>query len=264
MRVRYYNKTINHKFYKFNGNADVYSYIELIPNNEINNYKYCETCDICYKKSYFNSHKTRKFHKTKQNIIDDEKLKQSTESSLSTTIDIYMNIGLKNNDINIGTIICDYLKDTCCDCKEETSNPTILFGETLFGEPLFGETYEMNICQHCRSKYKTCCAYGCYRIGTSRHFDQCKTCKEFGCNDHIKNVGNIAKSYKKEICINCSHNEVDTIFKKKISKNDEIKSLKEQIKKQRDVMKYRVKKLRKNRKEINDLREELARINGKV
>lgn len=242
MSANYRDTSVDHKLYTFYGNARHYNRIGLIPRNQQVDFKYCETCNICYKKSYFNGHKKNKFHKEKQNVLDDARDKRLTEYSLSHTINHCLHIQLKNNDLNIGDIICDYLKAICNDCKDITSNPD---GYSVNGEPI-------NVCQHCRSKYKSCCHGPCKFIGTIKTFNHCENCKILGCKEHMKQIG---KKYK---CINCAHDEVDKLFVKEVTQNEEIKKMRGQIKSQREHMSYRAKKITEKSKEIKELKRILA------
>ena len=157
MYTLYNTPNVKHIYYKFPKNATKKDNqtIVFIPEDKLNDYKFCETCDICYKKKTFNSHKKQKFHCEKQVIIDNKMRKGLTENNLYKTIDNLLDQQLKNNDINIADIICDHLKDTCNVCKEKTINPGIYH---IDKKPI-------NICQYCLDKngtrreynYKTDC-----------------------------------------------------------------------------------------------------------
>lgn len=256
MSANYRDTSVDHKLYTFYGNARHYNRIGLIPRNQQVDFKYCETCNICYKKSYFNGHKKNKFHKEKQNVLDDARDKRLTEYSLSHTINHCLHIQLKNNDLNIGDIICDYLKATCFDCKGVTSNPTTIFGRLYINNIAVLQNH--NICQHCHGKYKLCCGDGCDWFKKETGFHNCENCEQFGCIQHIKKIG---KKYK---CIDCAHNEVDTIFGKEVTQNEEIINLKARVKSQKQHMNYRAKKITKKSKENTRLKNELIDKNERI
>ena len=258
--TRYRDTTVNHRHFTFQYSASQFNRIRLIQEDQRVNYKYCPTCNICYKKSYYNSHKKNKFHKVKQNVINDAKDKRLNEFSLERTINVHLEKLLKNNDASIGNIICGYLKDTCNDCKEETSNPS---GYVIQGE-------EVNVCQHCRSKYRRCCDSQCNFIGTIKTWNHCSQCLEIGCGSHMKRV-NGSKKFR---CLDCSHNEVDKLFVRETTINDQVKHLKEMNTTHSSIMRHRAKENKqlkidlimarsKINKKNNDINDRNERINAK-
>ena len=271
--TRYRDTTVNHQHFTFQYSASQFNRIRLIQEDQRVNYKYCPTCNICYKKSYYKSHQKNKFHKAKQNVINDAKDKRLNEFSLERTIDVHLNALLKNNDLNIGNIICDYLKDTCNDCKEETTNP----------DTYIVNKERVNVCQHCRNKYKSCCETSCTFIGTKEIFKSCIDCKQLGCFRHMKKI--IGRN--KYRCVHCSHNAVDKLYVKEVTKNQEVINLNEKVIDLKVQVKNIIKKGRENKqlkvdlilaksknirnntiinareREINDLRQELAYMKRK-
>lgn len=234
----YHFNHINHKYYHFAEKAKETGRLFFIPEPMRVNFKFCETCNICYKKSYFNSHKKTRFHRTKQAIINDKNKKIHSETNLETTINQNLGIMLKNNDINIGNIICEYLQDTCCDCKEETVNPTII----IRGRE------KTNICQHCYNKYNPCYYKSCNFIGTDQYFHRCVDCNISSCKIHMKKI---EKKYR---CIDCSHNFIDEIF--------QLEKITNKIKSQSKVIKYCSKDLNKMTRNIKELNFRLIRKNN--
>jgi len=245
--TRYNNNDINHKIYSFLGQAGS-SWMKLIREDQRVNFKYCQTCDICYKKNYFNSHKKNKFHTRKQNDIDDLHNKQLEEENLVKTIDKELKKLLQNNDIQISTIICDYLQDYCNDCHQITINPDTY----LFNDPL---STRVNACQHCKNKYRVCCGNNCKFIGNEKDFDKCVGCSQRGCIDHIKKING------KQQCIDCAHGKVDTHFEKTSYQDNiiEIGKLRKQIKSQRKTLSAHAKSLVEKSKETKKLKIDLIR-----
>ena len=184
------------KNYCFAANAsdERWTRLKLLSRAEKLLYKYCESCNICYKKSYYSSHKKTQFHKKKDLIKKDQEKKIKNEYNLITTIGERLNVKLKDTDFHIENIIKEYLKDTCRDCHQETSNPDYIFTNGA----------EVNICQHCRSKYHDCYDKKCRSIG--KGFNKCVNCGQFGCSKHLKQMN------KKLYCSSCIGIQVDYLF----------------------------------------------------
>jgi len=235
--ARYSSNDVDHKLYTFQSKSNGWGrYIKIIPEDQRVNYKYCKTCNICYKKSYYKNHKRTQFHTKKQKINEDLHNKKKGERKLAQRINRQLKKQLKNNDIQIGNIICEYLKDSCCDCNEDTVNPT----------SICQNGNEINICQHCYGKYTSCCGDGCNWIGTEKHFNFCNDCKQFGCREHIK----------KNKCIDCAHGKIDNNFGKTNYQDNIIKisELQTQVKRQKEIMSHRARILVKKSNESKKLK----------
>ena len=181
-------------FFTYQAGDSRWTYVTQLTDTNRDLYKYCKSCNICYKKSYFSSHKKTQFHKKKDLIKKDQEKKIQDEYNLITAIGERLNVKLKDTDFHIENIIKEYLKDICRDCNQETSNPDYIFSNGV----------EVNVCQHCRGKYHNCYDKNCRSIGT--RFNKCVNCGQTGCSNHLKEMN------KKLYCSNCIGIQVDLMF----------------------------------------------------
>lgn len=228
---------INQRDYTFRWDSRSRIIVKL-SNIEKENYKYCTTCDICYKKNYFNAHKKNSLHKEKNKLLKEQITKIDFETSLKETIFKSLDIKLKDNDIRIVNTIQNFLTDQCKDCYQHTTNPGTIIRNGV----------ETNICQPCYKKYKTCCCKTCNYIGTT--FNECNGCKKTGCNRHMKK-GIVNKKW---MCVECSHVELDNEYDCKVYNDmeNEIKSLRQHLNsREKDVKQLKEELISKNIELIN-------------